>query len=150
MRKGDSVSNIHLIFRHRGLVYKDLGKEIYQLEVPAKIKVPKDWTVMSKTQTVSRYYNETIRTLVKEMQEAKEIRDEALRSVKRRMFHKFDENYHNWLVMIKRVADLDCLMSLSSVSKYLGDLSCRPEIVVDGKASVLEAEELKHPCVMHW
>jgi DNA mismatch repair protein MSH6 len=84
------------------------------------------------------------------MQEAKEMRDEALRSVKRRMFQKFDENYQNWLALIKRVADLDCLMSLSSVSKYLGDLSCRPEIIVDRTASVLEAEELKHPCVMHW
>ncbi len=105
---------------------------------------------MSKTQAVSRYYNETIRALVKEMQEAKEMRDEALRSVKRRMFQKFDENYQEWLIMIKCVADLDCLMSLSSVSNYLGDMSCRPEIIVDPTASVLEAEELKHPCVMHW
>ena len=120
MRRKFSKYKIIVTIRHRGLVYKDLGKEIYQLEVPAKIKVPQDWTVMSKTQSVSRYYNNTIQNLVKEMQEAKELRDEALRTVKRRMFQKFDENYQDWLNIIKRLADLDCLMSLSSVSKYLG------------------------------
>ena len=119
----NKFSNIILFnARHRGIVYKDLGKEIYQLEVPAKIKVPKDWTVMSKTQAVSRYYNSTIRNLVKEMQEAKELRDEALRTVKRRMFQKFDEKYQDWLKTIKNVAELDCLLSLASVSNYLGGI----------------------------
>ena len=55
---------------------------------------------MSKTQAVSRYYNDHLRKLVKNMQEAKELRDEALRQVKRRMFDKFDENYSDWLAFI--------------------------------------------------
>lgn len=84
------------VLQHRGLTYRDIGKEIYQLEVPAKLKVPKDWIMMSKTQQIGRYYNEAIRALVKEMQEAKELRDEALRCVKQRMFEKFDEDYQDW------------------------------------------------------
>jgi DNA mismatch repair protein MSH6 len=31
------------------VVFKHMGKELYQMEVPAKTKIPKDWTQMSKT-----------------------------------------------------------------------------------------------------
>lgn len=42
------------IVRCSSINYKDIGKEIYQLEVPVKTKVPAEWTSMSKTQ---RYVN---------------------------------------------------------------------------------------------
>jgi DNA mismatch repair protein MSH6 len=32
------------------IIFKDIGKEIYQLEVPVKTVVPAEWTSMSKTQ----------------------------------------------------------------------------------------------------
>ncbi|CAG8829104.1 28444_t:CDS:2, partial [Dentiscutata erythropus] len=32
------------------IIYKDVGKEIYQLEVPNSIKVPSDWKKLSRTQ----------------------------------------------------------------------------------------------------
>lgn len=31
------------------VVYKDLGKEIYQLEVPKGVRVPNEWMQLSKT-----------------------------------------------------------------------------------------------------
>lgn len=36
-------------FRTTKIVYKDLGKEIYQLEVSNKVSVPKDWSMKSST-----------------------------------------------------------------------------------------------------
>ena len=38
--------------RSADIRYRDIGKEIFQLEVPAHIKVPNDYIVMSKTKVV--------------------------------------------------------------------------------------------------
>ena len=76
-----------------------MNKEIYQMEVPAKTKVPKDWVQMSKTQQVARYWNDTIRKHVNQILEAREVRDEVLRTIKLRMFQKFDELYQDWYIV---------------------------------------------------
>lgn len=39
----------HSIFRCSKLVYKDIGKEIYQIEAPKDFRAPKDWTRLSAT-----------------------------------------------------------------------------------------------------
>ncbi|KAJ1549627.1 DNA mismatch repair protein msh6, partial [Cladochytrium tenue] len=65
----------------RSLSYKDIGKDLYQLEVPAKVSVPKSWKLMSKTQSVSRYYTSELEDLVRRYLEAREIREEALRNI---------------------------------------------------------------------
>ncbi|KAI8928158.1 muts domain V-domain-containing protein [Entophlyctis helioformis] len=130
-----------------GLAYKDIGKEIYQLEVSAKIKVPSDWTVMSKTQAVSRYYNATIRSLVGELLEAREVREAAMRNIKSRIYEKFDTRYTGWMTVIKSVAELDALMSLATCRNSMPEPVCRPEFV-ESEQSVLDVEELRHPCIM--
>lgn len=127
--------------------YKDIGKEIYQIEVSIKTKVPKDWQQMSKTQTVHRYWTRTIQDYVKDIMEAREMRDETLRTLKLRIFAKFDENYSAWLDVIRNIAELDCLLSLFTCKSVLGSPSCRPEFV-EGTNSLLELEELRHPCIM--
>ncbi|TPX35274.1 polyribonucleotide nucleotidyltransferase [Synchytrium microbalum] len=131
----------------KGLKYKDMGKEIYQLEVPARVKVPKDWVVMSKTKDVNRYYSPEIKKLVKEMTEAKETREAAIREVKSRMYSKFNENYADWMKVVNSLAEIDCLMSLANCRSALGEPSCRPQYVEDGP-SVFRVHELRHPCVV--
>lgn len=44
------------MIRTTKIVYKDLGKEIYQLEVSNKVSVPKDWTMKSSTAVSTRKY----------------------------------------------------------------------------------------------
>lgn len=53
----DHLKECEKTLKHRGLSYRDMNKVIYQLEVPSNVKVPKDWTVMTKTQvgTVERH-----------------------------------------------------------------------------------------------
>jgi hypothetical protein len=51
---------------------------------------------MSKTQTVMRYYNPTIRKLAQEMVEAKEAREAAIKDNKARMYVRFDRDYIGW------------------------------------------------------
>ncbi|KAF2103506.1 putative DNA mismatch repair protein Msh6 [Rhizodiscina lignyota] len=131
------------------IVYRDNGKEIYQLEVPAKItKVPKSWDQMSATKSVKRYYTPELRKLVRALQEAQETHGQIVKEVAGRFYARFDEDYSTWLAAVKIIAQLDCLISLAKASASMGEPSCRPEFVDDARArTVIEFEELRHPCM---
>ncbi|KAF9345546.1 DNA mismatch repair protein msh6 [Mortierella sp. AD094] len=129
------------------VIYKDLGKEIYQLEVSNKVAVPKSWKKMSGTSSVSRYYNAELTVLVTRLQEARETKTAIMKELKGRLYAKFDENYKDWLKAIKIIAEIDCLGSLAKSSSALGSPACRPEFV-ESEKSVLELEGLRHPCVI--
>ena len=130
------------------IVYADNGKEIYQLEVPIKVKgIPKSWDQMSATQKVKRYYNPELRGLVRKLQEAQETHGQIVKEVSARFFQKFDEDYATWLNAVRIVAQLDCLICLAKASSALGEPSCRPEFL-DDERSLVEFEELRHPCML--
>lgn len=128
--------------------YRDNGKEIYQLEVPVKVKsIPKNWDQMSATQKVKRYYSPELRTLVRKLQEAQETHGQIVKEVAGRFFERFDEEYATWLAAVRIIAQLDCLISLAKASSALGEPSCRPEFI-DSERTVIEFEDLRHPCML--
>lgn len=130
------------------ICYRDNGKEIYQLEVPIKVKnIPKNWDQMSATKQVKRYYFPELRSLIRKLQEAQETHSHIVKEVTGRFYERFDEHYATWLAAVKIVSQLDCLISLAKASASLGEPSCRPEFV-DNERSVLEFEELRHPCLL--
>ncbi|KAI8895574.1 muts domain V-domain-containing protein [Globomyces pollinis-pini] len=130
------------------IVFRDIGKEIYQLEVPAKAKVPRDWTVMSKTQAVHRYYNSTLRDLVNELLEAREHCESTMRTIKSRYYERFDESFTEWMAVIQNIAELDCYLGMTRCRQNMSEPICRPEFIQGTDESVLDLVELKHPCMM--
>lgn len=130
------------------IVYKDNGKEIYQLEVPIKVKnIPQGWDQMSATKQVKRYYFPELRNLIRQLQEAQETHSQIVKEVAGRFHARFDEHYGTWLAAVRVVSQLDCLISLAKASSSLGQPSCRP-VFVEDERSVLEFEELRHPCLL--
>ncbi|RAL15956.1 mismatch repair ATPase MSH6 [Aspergillus homomorphus CBS 101889] len=130
------------------ICYRDNGKEIYQLEVPIKVKnIPKNWDQMSATKQVKRYYFPELRALIRQLQEAQETHSQIVKEVAGRFYARFDENYTTWLAAVRIVSQLDCLISLAKASSSLGHPSCRP-VFVNDERSVLEFEELRHPCLL--
>lgn len=130
------------------IVYRDNGKEIFQLEVPIKVKgIPKHWDQMSATQKCKRYYSPEVRALVRKLQEARETHGQIVKEVAARFFMRFDEEYATWLAAIRIIAHLDCLISLAKASSTMGSPSCRPQFV-DSDRSVLEFTDLRHPCML--
>lgn len=130
------------------ICYRDNGKEIYQLEVPVKVKgIPKNWDQMSATKAVKRYYYPELRALIRQLQEAQETHSQIVKEVAGRFHARFDEHYGTWLAAVRIVSELDCLISLAKASASLGQPSCRPTFVEDER-SVLEFEELRHPCLL--
>jgi len=51
------------------------------------------------------------------------------------------------MAVIRVVAQLDCLLSLSKSSAALGEPCVRPEII-ESDTAIVEFEELRHPCVL--
>ncbi|KAH7018479.1 muts domain V-domain-containing protein [Microdochium trichocladiopsis] len=131
----------------RTLKFTDVGKEIYQIEAPKAVKVPKDWQQMSATSSVKRYYFKELTTLVRQLQEAEETHSQLIRDVALRLFKRFDVDHDSWIQAIRIVAQLDCLVSLARSSSSLGEPSCRP-VFVDEERTVVEFEELRHPCMI--
>ena len=101
------------------ITYKDIGKEVYQLEVSSKTKTPKNWVVMSKTKEVTRYYTPELRNLVHELSLAQERCEMAKRNIKLVLYQKFDEYYDQWMTIIQNLAHLDCIMNLHTCSTNL-------------------------------
>ncbi len=128
--------------------FRDIGKEIYQLEVPAKVKnVPGSWAKMSATKDLKRYYFPELKALIRELQEAQETHGQIVKATSSRFFARFDQDYETWLAAIKVIAHLDCLISLAKASSALGEPCCRP-VFVEDERSVVEFEELRHPCIL--
>nr|POE77607.1 dna mismatch repair protein msh6 [Quercus suber] len=136
-------------FGSSSIKFTDNGKEIYQLEIPVKVKasVPKNWRQMSATKAVKRWYSPELEGLVQELKEEQETHGQVVRALAGRFFARFDEKYAVWLAAIKIVAQLDCLISLAKASNALGSPSCRPEFVEEPDArGVLDFQTLRHPC----
>ncbi|KAI1206957.1 DNA mismatch repair protein Msh6 [Annulohypoxylon truncatum] len=134
--------------KNKSLKFTDVGKEVYQIEVPKSVKVPKDWQQMSATSSVKRYYFKELTNLVRQLQEAEETHSQLVREVALRLFQRFDVDYDTWLRAIRVTSQVDCLLSLAKASSSLGEPSCRP-IFVDEERSVVEFEELRHPCMLN-
>ncbi|KAI1098555.1 DNA mismatch repair protein Msh6 [Jackrogersella minutella] len=133
---------------NKSLKFTDVGKEVYQIEAPKSVKVPEDWRQMSATSSVKRYYFKELTDLVRQLQEAEETHSQLVREVALRLFQRFDVDYDTWLQAIRITSQLDCLFSLARASSSLGEPSCRP-VFVDDERSVVEFEELRHPCMLN-
>ncbi|KAI8824787.1 DNA mismatch repair protein msh6 [Fimicolochytrium jonesii] len=135
------------------IVFKDMGKELFQMEMPKKVNVPRDWQIKSNTAAVSRWWSPRGEELVREFLEAREVRDAAVRNVKARLCKRFDEHYQDWLRVVGKIAELDCLISLARCARFVGEPMCRPEFVEmeengnGGSGPLLEIDEMRHPCI---
>ncbi|GAA6001069.1 mismatch repair ATPase MSH6 [Rhodotorula paludigena] len=129
------------------IIFKDVGtKDIMQFEVPVKVKVPNNWTQISSTQKVKRYYTPVTTKLISELKEARERKQMVVNDFQFKLYGEFDKHYAIWMSVIRAISQLDCLLSLSKSSAALGEPCVRPEIV-ESDTAVADFEELRHPCI---
>jgi len=67
-----------------------------------------------------------------------------------RLYSRFDTDYDRWMLVVRAVAHLDCLVSLAIFNEIgLSEPKCRPIFVEqEGIRSIVEFEELRHPCIV--
>lgn len=81
---------------------------------------------------------------IRQLKEAQENRNTAIKAFKFRIFEEFDMDRALWLRAIRVFAELDCLFSLAKSSSVIGEPSCRPEFV-ESDSALLDFKELRHP-----
>ncbi|EIE86449.1 hypothetical protein RO3G_11160 [Rhizopus delemar RA 99-880] len=128
------------------ILYRDLGKDIYQIEVPKGVSVPRDWIQMSTTSKLNRYWDSTVKNLVSEYKELLETKNEFVKTFSKQVYQHFDQSYPIWLSVVNTIAQLDALMGLAKGSMNMGEPACRP-VLLDEERSTIKFEELRHPCV---
>ncbi|KAJ1965373.1 DNA mismatch repair protein msh6 [Dipsacomyces acuminosporus] len=132
------------------IVYKHMGKEHYQLEMPSSVKVPNSYFRLSATKAVNRYWSPELRIKVQERAEAMETKSMVLGTYQSKLYAKFDRHYSLLMKAVTIVSEIDCLLALSVASTSLGMPYSRPAILEsNGSAGggYIEFKQLRHPCV---
>lgn len=83
---------------------------------------------------------------IRQLKEARENRNTAVKNFKYRLYAEFDADRAIWLSAVKAMAELDCLFSLAKSSIAIGEPACRPEFV-DADSAFVDFEELRHPAL---
>jgi len=98
---------------------------------------------------VKRYWSPEVEKTVRQLLEARETHKTVVEEMQGRLYGRFDADYEKWMVVVRSVAHLDCLVGLAVFNESgLGEPKCRPEFVEEeGVRSFVEFEELRHPCV---
>ncbi|OCF44263.1 DNA mismatch repair protein MSH6 [Kwoniella heveanensis CBS 569] len=125
--------------------HSSLGnKEIFQIEVPIKIKAPSNWVKQSQTKQYHRYYAPTALPLIRQVQEARETQSTAKKNFFGKLLAEFDKDRTVWLQAVKVISELDCLISLAKSSSDMDEPKCRPEFV-DSPSAFVDFADLRHP-----
>lgn len=141
-------------YKSNEIRYRDSGKEIYLIEMPAKVKVPSSWQQMGATGKVKRYWSPEGKKMVRDLQEKRELYRVECQRVQTQLYARFDNDYSEWKRCVSAIADMDCLISLVLTS--ISTPTVRPELVIaseelDGPVKpVLEFENLVHPCYLEF
>ncbi|EDV97736.1 probable DNA mismatch repair protein Msh6 [Drosophila grimshawi] len=139
--------------RHFGcrVIYFGSDKKRYQLEVPETHahKVNKSYALEGQVRgkkPARRYTTAETKALLKDMQQAEEVRNAVLKDLARRLFEKFSNHYEQWKQCIDCVAMLDVLAALAEYARQQLVI-CVPELVSAQTQPFIELEEGYHPCV---
>ena len=137
------------VLRERNIQYRDLGKDPYQIEVPAHISVPTEYLLMSKTKQVRRFWTPRIKNMVRRLQEAEERKNMVQTSIFANILKQFSEHWPMWNHAVSLIAELDCLISLSKCAQILGEPLCRPKLLdrTSLTPSSISLEQFRHPCL---
>lgn len=145
----DYLSEQKKILRERNIQYRDLGKEPYQIEVPANLSVPGDYLLMSKTKQVKRFWTPRLKNMVRGLQEADERKNMVQSSIFSNILKQFSQHWPVWNQAVNFIAELDCLINLSKCTQILGEPICRPTFLEcdERTPSSIHLEQFRHPCL---
>lgn len=99
------------------LCYKDIGKEIFQIEAPSTITVPTSYFLTSCTKTTKRYYTQDLKAILYQYDECKEkiFQAKGLILIKATKF--LLESYQVFYNQSDTIAEIDCFFSFVTFSR---------------------------------
>lgn len=126
---------------------RDSGKELCLIEVPVKAAsaVPRDWTQMSATSKVKRFWLPAVKRLAQRLAEERESHKAVVAGARARLYARWVEDAGVYAAAVAAVGAMDCVGALATASEEMSP-SVRPEFVEAPRAA-LSFSELRHPCV---
>eukprot|EP00898_Chlorokybus_atmophyticus_P000955 jgi/Chlat1/1860/Chrsp141S02178 len=132
------------------VTYQTVGKDIYLLEVPDKVKVPANFELRSHKKGYRRFYTPELIELVAEFTQAQEQREAALKGIYQALVVKFCSHSASWTRLVQSMAELDCLGSLAQASALADGPMCRPIFLPppndESNTGSYHVKDLRHPC----
>ncbi|WVQ74512.1 hypothetical protein IAR50_004113 [Cryptococcus sp. DSM 104548] len=137
----EHLREIRKVVKKPDLKYVTVSNIEYLVEVNNKMLklVPPKWVKISSTKLVTRYHTPEVLELMKERERLKE----QLSNVAHQSFLNFQAEIaecHDFVVVSKQIAVIDCLMSLAQTAVSSG--YCKPTFVADTE---LRIEQGRHP-----
>lgn len=129
------------------LDYKQVNQDEYLVEVrnTAVKQVPRSWTVISKTKAVTRFHPPEVAAQLELLNQQRELLTLEAHRAWLAFLDQCADNYDEHRLVVQRLAELDCLLSLATVAAQEG--YCAPEIDADSTHPYLLIEAGRHPVV---
>ncbi|XP_020276973.1 DNA mismatch repair protein MSH6-like isoform X2 [Asparagus officinalis] len=131
--------------------YVTVGKDSYLLEVPESVSshVSLEYELRSSKKGFFRYWTPKIKKYLSKLAQAEADRESKFRSILQRLLGQFSEHHSKWRRLAYVIAELDVLISLSTLSEYFEGPTCRPVIKElchsTGSSACMSATSLGHP-----
>ncbi|KAM0676835.1 hypothetical protein BDAP_002554 [Binucleata daphniae] len=107
-----------IVLKEKNIGYKDIGKEIYQIEVPLKTIVPDDYMLVSNTKNSKRYYTKEIKSMVSEYVEYEERLFQSRGRLLREVANELKQNLNEYYKAVNIISEIDCYVSFCTYNKY--------------------------------
>lgn len=107
------LNNVKSNLQCEDINYKNIGKEIYQLEVPKHIKVPDEFFIVSATKSFNRYYTLNLKNLITDYIELEEKIFQCHGSLFFQAVNCLLESESLFFNIISDLSTIDCLISLA-------------------------------------
>lgn len=137
------------------LQYIGKGKNRFQIEFPVRLanKIDKDFEITSQRKGFNRYRSRRVKDLLVELKTYETDKEEAMQESWRIILHAFMEHSDDFDAMIKIVAVIDCLISLTNYANSLKSSGtvCRPTILLEEEnenKNVIRYKGGQHPSLV--
>ena len=136
--------------RCKDIKFVNVNRDRFTLEIPTRIRLSHDYTVVTGTAKLKRYYTTELKErLIPALEDAELEKERIEKDATRLIYGKFVSFSVAWKRALQAIATLDCLCALAVVSaEQMADgLTCRPEFIPlsEDKAPLLELRQCVHP-----
>jgi DNA mismatch repair protein MSH6 len=98
----------------RTMKFKDVGREVFQIEVPKDTVLPSDYFILSTTKTTKRFYSRELKALVNTFLECEERIFQSQGSLLRRAVDALSPHTMLFYQVFSLLAHVDCYLSFNT------------------------------------
>ncbi|TBU06836.1 DNA mismatch repair protein MutS, partial [Hamiltosporidium magnivora] len=119
----ENLQKEKLKLRCADLCYKNIGKEIFQIEVPNSVKIPENYILISSSKNFKRFYTLELKNMVINYMELEERIFQSRGSLLKRAVDSIAKYSNVFYQATSIISHIDCYFSFSKFSKIFKDFN---------------------------